>query len=478
MKDRFHDNEFEQFLKRNADQYRMFPSEKVWTGIHNSLHSRRKWFGFGVALLVLSTGIVSLVMLMSPTVNQQLSENVQQKSGIITVKETLTENNPPVHLLFSKNKKGQEIYTSLLSDNFLNKNNLFTKEKKNNESDFSLNNPSSYVTKTLLPVSAIKTEVINSINSIQVFPTSSLQKVNKNLPQLSTAYENNITAINKTTRPIHNNSVSSVNHYLHLENEIVASPTETNENYNFLKNKKRLTFHFYLVPTISYRKLKENKAFLETAQTINGGVNYTWIADLNSIVTHKPDIGFELGFGTIYPITKNLRFTSGLQFNVSKYDIKAFSYPVEIATIALRSNGGANSVSAVTNYRNYGGINKSKWLHNLYISASVPVGAEWVLSKTSKSYIGVGGNIQPTYILANRAYLISTDYKNYAEVPSLNRRWNVNTSFEVFAGSSTGKLNWRIGPQVRYQTLSSFQDKYPVKEHLFDFGLKLGIILK
>jgi len=75
-------------------------------------------------------------------------------------------------------------------------------------------------------------------------------------------------------------------------------------------------------------------------------------------------------------------------------------------------------------------------------------------------------------------YLISTDYKNYAEVPSLVRRWNVNTSFETFVGYNLGHMKWRIGPQVRYQLMSSFEDKYPVREHLFDYGLKLGLMLR
>ena len=80
-------------------------------------------------------------------------------------------------------------------------------------------------------------------------------------------------------------------------------------------------------------------------------------------------------------------------------------------------------------------------------------------------------------MLDNRAYLITADYKNYAEMPSLTRRWNMNTSFEVFTQQKTGKLNWRVGPQVRYQLMSSFSKDYPIKEHLFDFGLKLGIQL-
>jgi hypothetical protein len=32
-----------------------------------------------------------------------------------------------------------------------------------------------------------------------------------------------------------------------------------------------------------------------------------------------------------------------------------------------------------------------------------------------------------------------------------------------------------LGPQVRYQVLSSYKDKYPIREYLIDYGFKLGI---
>ena len=94
-----------------------------------------------------------------------------------------------------------------------------------------------------------------------------------------------------------------------------------------------------------------------------------------------------------------------------------------------------------------------------------------------KMQFGIATTIQPTYLLGDRVYLISTDYKNYAEVPWLVRRWNVNTSLETFVSYSTGHLKWQVGPQFRYQILSSFISKYPVKENLYDFGLKVGISL-
>lgn len=201
--------------------------------------------------------------------------------------------------------------------------------------------------------------------------------------------------------------------------------------------------------------------------------------NINEVVTHKPDIGLELGFNVGYPISRRIKLTAGLQMNISKYDIKAYPYVREEARIALSNNNGSTSISTIqTNYRNFQTYTKADWLSNFYISASLPVGIEASLTNMRKTYLGVGGTIQPTYILGDRAYLLSTDFKNYAKIPSLTRDWNVSTSIEVFAGYTTGKLKWKVGPQLRYQLLSSFQKKYPVKEHLIDFGLKVGVMFK
>src|SRR5678816_3679081 len=59
-------NEFERFLKENADQYRMYPSAKVWSGVYNALHTRRKWFGLGIVLLLLTGSLVTVLVTHSP----------------------------------------------------------------------------------------------------------------------------------------------------------------------------------------------------------------------------------------------------------------------------------------------------------------------------------------------------------------------------------------------------------------------------
>ena len=194
------------------------------------------------------------------------------------------------------------------------------------------------------------------------------------------------------------------------------------------------------------------------------------------MVTHKPDIGFELGLAAKYTITKHLLLKTGFQFNVNKYNIHAFNYVPEPATIAIQTGGVPQSVTRTSYYRNFNGYSPN-WLTNIYFSFSIPVGMELNFVNNKKINIGLGLTAQPTYLLDNKAYLISTDFKNYTKVPDLIRRWNLNTGAELIFGFKAGKTKFQIGPQMRYQALSSFKDKYPVKENLFNFGLKAGVSL-
>jgi hypothetical protein len=192
-------------------------------------------------------------------------------------------------------------------------------------------------------------------------------------------------------------------------------------------------------------------------------------------VTHKPNIGLEFGLTSKYAITKNVKLRAGVQFNINRYNIQAVRHTPELATIALNNgSSGVQSLGTISTYRNLSG-GQEDWVENFYFQVSTPIGAEVKLGGNDKVYIGAASTVQPTYVLGNNAYLVTTDYKNYAQVPSLMRRWNVNTNLETFVAYSTGKLKWQVGPQVRYQLLSSFANEYPVKENLFDFGLKVGI---
>lgn len=486
MDRRYNNRDFEHFLKQNADQYRMFPSEKVWEGIHHTLHTRRRWYGIGLALLLLSTATVTTIMLNNAGKKQQLADKAPvTKTNDILTKQTasntviIAPQKPAVNN--SVIQRPDKLQASLVAD----QQQLIAPEGAE------LEEQAGKLTLEVIPEINLKSAVAN-IQPLSVQKNTEILKKTSpalqtkkamfkpNPPVASTQPENNTVIVDNI---IERKEVKTEN-----ENSITTERKEYSpytiesvvNSYKYKKSRKKLSWQIFITPTISYRKLKENKTFLEAARTTLGTpANYGYsFSDINNIVTHKPDIGLQLGFVTGYPVSKRLRITAGLQFNVSKYDIRAYSHTGEVATIALSNNaGGTNTVSTITNYRNIGGY-KADWLHNMYISGSAPVGLELKLSENKKTTVGIAGTIQPTYILGNRAYLLSADFKNYAEVPSLTRKWNLNTGFEIYAGYSTGKLDWRIGPNVRYQVFSSFIDKYPIREHLFDFGLKLGLMLK
>jgi hypothetical protein len=88
----------------------------------------------------------------------------------------------------------------------------------------------------------------------------------------------------------------------------------------------------------------------------------------------------------------------------------------------------------------------------------------------------VGTGIQPTLLVNGKAYLISSDRRNYIEESGMLRRWNVNASFETYV-SYTGKngLIWQVGPQFRRQLFSTNVRQYAVEELLNSYGIKVGI---
>lgn len=481
MEKRFINRDFEQYLKDNADQYRMFPSERVWDNIHQRLHSRRRWYGIGLALLLISTAVItSLLFLPSgrPAPLPLAYQAMPATEAVFPVPETENRTRPVTSpapaTAVRRNSVKDRLFpvTSPQEAEPITENTLvsvpgsFVSLRENSQPA----NPQ-IAAHTDIPVqAAAKKPVAAEKQSLALKPVETAITRVEQPARIETP-------ANAPTQPAAIPQSSTSSRALLTPANLLTIESITN-TYRHTKARKRLAWHVYATPTITYRKLKENKAFLAQARQAFNMPNSFSFSDINNIVTHKPDIGIQLGVGAAYPLSRRLRITTGLQFNVSKYDIRAYTHTSEVATFALSTNyGGTNSVSTITNYRNIGGY-RADWLHNLYVSASAPVGLELNLARPGRAEFGIHSSLQPTYVLGNRAYLLSADFKNYAEVPSLTRKWNLNTGLEIFAGYNTKKMSWRIGPQVRYQVFSSFVKQYPISEHLFDFGIKLGVIVK
>ena len=426
MQKNFINENFEDFLKQNADQLKLTPSVKAWKGIEKRLSTRRRWSALLASAFILSASLFGYLSADNtktffgpkPLASQDNTENAQTSAPaggkVIPIE---------------RNSRFGQSSENINTDNQLTSSSVLTTEGNDEVGALLfLNDATNDESLTLSPVS-----VMDKFAATE---------------QLAVPF---------TNRP---------DHFLSIAN--VAKAVKA------VAKKRKTDLEFYFTPTFSYRKLTENKSYLRSLP--NNGFNYVSYYDVKNVVTHRPHIGLEFGAAFKYRVARAVNLKAGLQFNMSGYEIKAYDNTPEIATIALNTNNRVQSVNTISNYRNFYGA-KSDWIKNSYFQVSAPVGAEVFFKNTKKIRVGAATTVQPTYMLGDKAYLLSSDYKNYSQVPWLMRKWNVNTSVETFVGYSTGKLKWQIGPQVRYQLLSSFVSKYSVKENLIDVGLKVGVSL-
>lgn len=433
MKRTFTTENVERFLKECADDLQMQPTADVWGRIERRMNRRRRTVFFTSFFFLLTASVFGYVIV------DRSKEVSDPFAGVRTIqkKEAVTSG-------VEKNTTGASL------------------------------SPTQHLSANRKPPRGSATS-----NAAKLFqnPISGQDIASS---QLTVTEQNNSSEIFSTTIVDEQQPFGTVNKATVLQQRRTSEVPSLESVVNLYKpsfRKRGSEFQLFFTPTISYRRLTENKSYLRAVPQNMATYTLAALYDVNSMVTHKPDLGLELGFAYKLPITQRIRFRTGMQFNITRYDIKAFTYVPERATIALNNRArGVDSVNTISNYRNFNGGGPD-WIHNFYFQVSAPVGVEVAFSNFKKTKFGIATSIQPTYVLGDRAYLISSDYKNYSQAPWLIRHWNVNTSVETFVSYATGKLRWQVGPQMRYQLLSSFVQKYPVKENLFDFGLKMGVSL-
>jgi len=428
MEGKNHDREFEQFLKENADNHRLYPSDEIWNKIHARLHPNKRWPLTALLLLAFTTGSITWLA------NSERTTASPDRATATVL--------PAAVSIPSK----QENFNRSMAQ----------------ETTVSTFAGTEIASTVALPLTRIETSNTPADTESSIVIAKSENKT-----------ETSIIA----SQP----AVTSTTHFAAAEPEVEEKLPLTIESvtnsYQRQKHNPRFNWQLHFTPTISYRSLQEDQKFIAQAR-MSLSAAPTATPELDNVITHRPDIGMQLGLTGTYPLGKRIDLIAGLQFNVSKYDIKAFNYPSEVATIALMNSwGGPTAVSMLTSFRSNGFMAKASWLRNYYYSLSVPIGLEWRILGKKQNHWGFSTTIQPTYVVGNRSYMISMDYQNYAEVPYLINKWNMNVGFETYAKFSIGKNDFRIGPQVRYQLFSSFKKGYPVSEHLYDFGVKLGMQL-
>lgn len=449
MEKDFYHNDFEEYLKEKADQYKMYPSDKVWKGIDRSLRSYRKWYWTGFILLLSGISYVAITELISPSSYNNLNKT---QSAPAPAK-------PPV--------------TASQLDPFNAEFNSGTTPayKQTVTSDITVEDSGALTASFEIPLQLFDIPAITGRNPEKA------KLLITGLPPLAKHEEYNIELSwpENNNSPAENVAVTGQD----LDHAIVETKDAIKSRINWLEDAvglrlpqnliKRLSWQLAFSPTVNYRKLTSG----DNTKNINPGAN----PDVNNAVNHRPALGFELGTHALLNLNKRLTLKGGLQFNYSKYDIDAFKAQRQSATIALDATlfgAGPRTITSYTNINNFNGT-EAESLKNQYFQLSVPVGLEFKVFGSDRVQFKVASTIQPTYLLNKNTYLITTDYKNYTKEPSLVRRWNVNAGAEAFLSYDRGGVKWQVGPQFRYQLLSSYESEYPIREYLMEYGIKIGI---
>lgn len=459
-------NEFEQWLRQHAEQHRLYPDESVWNGIRNRVHKRR-WYPFVLTLLLITGGGVSWVMIdqpdlpinyMAQTAGKSIAKN---QSGLQThsTHSPGPDHSIPYRVAHPKNHSESLPFIGLRTLNESTVPGMASENTPPSKSPEPIESTSTMDDSKLLTGVRPKPVAQPDVQSISVIPAVSDRGHDTEPHQLVMEEQPTIskTIFSSALLPEQLQTIESV-----------VNP------YKGKHTRKSWELQLSLSPTVSYRKLIEDTDALHAARSVMSTAPAFAVPELTSVVKHKPDLGLQFGISVKRSLSDHLSFTGGVQFNINKYNIRAYRGASEMATVGLSSGGGAGTVSSFTNYRSSGGY-WANWLANFYFTASLPIGFQYRIIGNKKLNLNIASTIQPAYLLGNHAYILSTDYKNYLEVPSLIRRWNVNGQFETFIGFQTGKTKWTLGPQARYQILSSYEQAYPIQEHLFDIGIKLGV---
>ena len=246
--------------------------------------------------------------------------------------------------------------------------------------------------------------------------------------------------------------------------------------------KSRILLQFTLTPTVNYRSLSGG-----TYPTITNPEGAPTTAKrpegVQNWVNLSPGFGFEFGSNVLYRVTRNLSLKAGLQFSFNRYQMPAY-----IAKSPQSQSGQSNgsnqpetyygsymdSVDAVANYGSYAG-NTTETITNNFYQLAVPLGFELRILGNEQLQFNIAATIQPSYLLNTNSYMLSPNYSEYAKQPSMYRRWNLNGEVEAFLSYQTGPLRWQIGPEFRYQMLSTYIANYPINENVKGYGLKFGI---
>jgi Outer membrane protein beta-barrel domain len=448
MKERsLYNDEFERQLKEKADQFKMYPSDKVWNEVHSALHTRKRRFVIGMSFLIGSILFLAGTQLISPT-------------HITHSKSIAAKINAPAK------PAAEAVLPGFIASSFETA--ALNNSTDHHRSDGSQNTTASFIMRSgiaLEPVSNDKQESLLEKNTTRVKP---IQVVEQNISRKTEAPAA-ASDLNESAQTILNNPVPNS-----IASEMVPEKPVTQLTHN---HNDRFSWEIYITPTINTHYLYGIN-YRTMAQALpTSPIMVVHIANVNGFVDNTPVLGYNVGGNIMYRISKNISLKTGLEFSFSRYYINTYNSNQGQATATLSSYFGyvANSLTN-SSTTGSGLINKNpERYQNRYYQLSIPVGVDMKVVGKGKIQLHMGGTLQPSYLLNTDAYVLSDDFSSYTKDANAFRRWNLIAGAEAYISYGVGKIRWEIGPQVRYQIFSTYKNSYPLQENMLNYGIRIGI---
>ena len=474
MDNKLYQDEFEQFLQDEVKQHRMYPSDHIWKNIRTELHGYKAW----PALTFISLFIITALTVSTLLNNHPGRHVVAPLATAMVAQKQVT----PLENTATASLVADDYFQQIAPEQI-------TAETFSDAREENIPQEMVVVRNTSNDYSAVPVKTGNSIDYLALTEKA----VNKTIPEqlLTTASEipNTLVATDAEDKYSHTSPVAE-----EINNEPVAEQKKADihsgadeflKDFGYVPNvtprrNSKFGFQFYVTPSNSYRRLSDEKvkeiiqpAVAAAAPSQNVPLSSNSSADVNSVVRHKPAMGFEMGFALLYNMTGKLKFKTGVQLNVRQYYIETFQSTNDLSSLSLINYGGIETINFYSPYNNNTGY-KTTQLDNKVYQLSIPLGVQWDMLQGKHLGLSSEASVQPTFTLNNNTYLLSTDYKHYTTGNEFIRKWNINTSVGFNITYKSGASSWQLGPQLRYQHLPTYSNQYPIKEYLIDYGVRFG----
>jgi hypothetical protein len=536
MEHKFYTDDFERLLKEKSDEFRMYPSKRVWYSIYNDLHPDRKWPSIAVTLVLVTVLFLIGYWNNSNNISENLAAGTTHSNKKIAADPSGKTTNLPESFLNTNNQahsttgiiapasvntanslqnnqqetvaNPQPQFTGTANTNVVVINNASNKKRKkllitnsgsNNKGnklneDFTI----AVITSAQPVINAnnvtINTTKQNDANSNTTTDTvviaktqNNAEKVNIDIIAISETEGSDevddAAAANKVNNSLQNKTdepAAAVKKESKAGNQLSAQDKSWMEHYAMYnkptrkKWKGRLSSEVFLTPGVTLRSFYSNTSV--KLSSVPSAVNMPGAG--TAMPGYTPGLSFQTGAGISYAASKNIRVKAGVQASFTNYAIPVtdINHPV-LTTLTLNNlnSGYPYLESRASLVANVPGHNNKK-VHNQTSQVSIPVGMALRLGGNSKVEWYVAGGVQPTYIMGGKAYLVSSDHNNFVSEPSMLRKWNMNGSAETYIHYKMNGFTLQAGPELRYQFFSNYSGRYSYSEKLYNAGIKLGIV--